>query len=366
MPPGRIAIVATKMDEGGTIRVALQLAAGLRDRGHEVESWFLYVSRAIPLDPSGVRVMLPGVPSGPLDLPGIIRPVAAALRSFRPHAVHAIMPLANVIGLGAARAFGCPARVASQHQPASTLKPVMRLLDRAAGSAGVYTANVSVSESVRASFAGHPKAYRDRIQVIPNGVAEPVSPLSPQAARAAFGFPEAAPLLGTIGRLVAEKNQGFLLDVLAAVPQAHLAVGGGGELENDLRLKAVELGLGGRVHMVGHLAPDRIADLLRALDIFLFPSISEGMPIALLEAMAAGLPIIASDIAANREVAAGGVTILGTASPESWAAKVRQLLDSAEMREALGAAGRDRAKAFSNDAMIDRYEKLLLGPARSG
>ena len=360
--PRRIAIIATKMDSGGTVNVAVQLATGLRDRGHDVQIWFLYVSRPTLVGRPGIHAIFPGKPRGPFDYARIAKRVFAALRSFRPDAVHAIMPLGNVVGLTAARVAGCRSRVASQHQPYRSLRPAIARLDMIAGKTGVYSANVAVSESVRSSFAGHPQRYRDQVVVIPNGVQERLSTLSPQAARASFGLPAAAALVGTLGRLAPEKNHAFLLKLLVALPQVHLAIGGAGELEGDLRRTAAELGVEARVHLLGQVPAERIPDLMRALDIFLFPSIFEGMPIALLEAMMAGLPIVASDIPPTREVAAGCATLIETATSGPWEAEIRRLLDDAEARGALGLAARARAKDFTNDAMIDAYERLLLAP----
>lgn len=364
-PPGRIAIILTKMDEGGAINVALQLAEGLRGRGHEVELWFLYVARPTLMGAPGVHAMLSRSPGSPLDYGRMLAGLHAAFRRFKPHAAHGIMPLGNIAGLGMAALAGCRSRVASQHQPRPTLHPIMQALDKAAGTLGIYTANIAVSETVRRSFDGHPSAYDRRLTVVPNGVAERSSGLSKAAARSFFNLPLDAPLLGTVGRLVPEKNQAFLLEVLARLPTVHLAIGGTGELDQPLRRKAMELGVVDRLHLLGHIPGDRIGDVLRAFDLFLFPSLSEGMPIALLEAMTAGLPILASDIPANREVAApSAASIVDTGSADRWAAEVTRLLDDRGARDALADAARERAKTFTKEAMIDGYERLLLAGIR--
>jgi glycosyltransferase involved in cell wall biosynthesis len=365
----RIAIAVTKLDRGGSIDVANQVANGLRERGHQVETWFLYAARPdlIANYPTGTRLFFPGAPRGPADYLRIVAGLRMALRDFKPQTVHGVMPLANVLALAAAALTGVPTRVASHHVPSSTIGATMRLLDRLAGSVGIYTANIAVSAAVRESFARHSRRYRRIVEVVPNGVEDRSSGLSAGEARARLGLPPGVPLVGTIGRLAAQKNQAFLLDLMTMLPDVHLAIAGSGELEADLRRKTADLQLTERVHFLGFLAGSQVEELLRALDLFLFPSLFEGMPLALVEAMSAGAAIVASDIPPNREVAVddGGelsIGLLGIESREQWADMVKRLLDDDVARARIAASARRRAQTFSMPAMISRYEELLAGP----
>ena len=363
----RIAIAVTKLDQGGSIDVAYQVAHGLQARGHEVEIWFLYAPRPELLEstPGNARIFLKRSPRSPGDYLRMIAALSRALRDFKPAAVHGVMPLASVLGLGAAAIAGVRSRVASQHVPSRTLNPVMRLLDRLAGGAGVYTSNIAVSAAVRDSFVQNGQSYSRRVRVVPNGVEDRWSELTREAARSLLGLPLNVPLVGNIGRLAAQKNQTFLLDIMPLLPEVHLAIAGSGELEPDLRRKTADLQIADRVHFVGFIGSEQVNHLLRALDLFLFPSLFEGMPLALMEAMSAGVPIVASDIPPNREVAADDgsippVRLLGIESPQPWAAAARELLEDRQLAEKMGSLARRRAQTFTMDSMISRYEELLL------
>ena len=366
----RIAVAVTKLDQGGSIDVANQVARELGKRGHQVQIWFLYAARPdlIANYPPDTRVMLPSLPRGPTDYLRIVAGLRKALREFKPDAVHGVMPLANVLGLGAAALAGIRARVASHHVPSSTIGSAIRLLDRLAGSVGIYTANIAVSAAVRDSFARHGGRYRRITRVVPNGVEDRSSPLPPNEARARLGLPIGVPLVGTIGRLAAQKNQAFLLELMPLLPGVHLAIAGSGELEPDLKRRTAELGLEQRVHFLGHVGAGQVEELLRALDLFLFPSLFEGMPLAMMEAMSAGAAIVASDIPPNRETASGKdgtpvVALLGIESHGQWAETVKRLLADDPERARMGAEARRQAQEFSVDRMISSYERLLLlGP----
>ena len=130
------------------------------------------------------------------------------------------------------------------------------------------------------------------------------------AARRAFGIPRDAFLVGHIGRLAPEKNLVFLARALTqflrAYPQAHGFIAGRGSCEEDLRQTFRRAGVAGRLHMAGILGRQQLADCYHAMDVFAFASKTETQGIVLVEAMAAGVPVIALDASGVREVVHDG------------------------------------------------------------
>src|ERR1700691_6028443 len=120
--------------------------------------------------------------------------------------------------------------------------------------------------------------------------------------RTRFDLPAAAPVLLNIGRLAAQKNQDVLIRALACLPQAHLVIAGSGPEHETFHELAVTLGVDDRVHMLGPLPADDIADLYGAADLFVFPSTWETFGLAAVEAAMVGVPIVAADLPVLREV----------------------------------------------------------------
>ncbi len=173
------------------------------------------------------------------------------------------------------------------------------------------------------------KAYRSQqVAIVHNGVDVDFFRYDPQARmqiRQELGIPAQAKLLGHIGRFMAQKNHLFLVDVFAAChrqdPDARLLLVGAGELENQVREKIRQLGLEDRVIFTG--VRSDVPALLSAMDVFVFPSLYEGMPNTVIEAQANGLPcLIADTITAEADIT-GLVSYLPlTEGPEVWARKI--------------------------------------------
>jgi glycosyltransferase involved in cell wall biosynthesis len=173
------------------------------------------------------------------------------------------------------------------------------------------------------------------------------------------GLPASDVLVLAVGRLEPVKGHSLLLDALhRALPRAphlRLAILGAGSLEESLRARSHELGIAGRVDLLGFRRD--VAEWMRCADIFAMPSWQEGMPLALLEAMACGLPIIASAVPGVIEALGSpraGVLVQPGDSAALAEALVR-LSEDVAARESLGTSAERRASAFSIDSMVDRY-----------
>jgi glycosyltransferase involved in cell wall biosynthesis len=311
------------MGLGGAERVVVSLASGLRARGHEVA-----VSGAPgPLDSQlgdVRRLILPERGRSPLGVMEWTAKQATFVRAFRPEVVHSHNAKATVIAAAAIRLARGPRRpplLATHHGAAANDRSgAAKLLVRAAD------AVVVVSEGVLPAFA--PAVPR----VIHNGIDPP--PASEDAPREGVLF---------VGRLEPVKNPERFLEVARRVPEAKFVVVGDGSLRDQLHAPGVTF-LGAR---------DDARALLARAELLLVTSDSEGQSIAVLEALAAGTPVVSTPVSGMRELE--GVRI-ASFDPDDLAAAVRALLQDPVQRAEMGAAGETLVRErFSADAMVDAY-----------
>jgi glycosyltransferase involved in cell wall biosynthesis len=196
---------------------------------------------------------------------------------------------------------------------------------------------------------------------------KPRRPEIRQAKRRELGLPLDAFLAITVGRLAPQKGYPVLLEavtpVLAEMPAAHFLIVGGGEQETELKEMAIDRGLGQAVHFLG-LRPD-VEDLLAAADLFVSSSLWEGLPTVILESMAAGLSVVATDVSGTREIVEDGATGL-LVPPQDARALAQAILEAGRDRARsarMAERARHRVKAFSiaNVAQqhMEVYQRLL-------
>ena len=193
---------------------------------------------------------------------------------------------------------------------------------------------------------------------ISNGVQTIVQSICPETVRQKWGLPIDKPLLIHVGRMSHEKNHVTLLQVLQLVPNAALVLLGDGDLRADLAAKAKELGVSDRVYMLGELENEEVFALLSASDVFVLPSIYEAAPLALLESASCGLPIVASDIPAVREILGDAGIFLPPRDAGAIADAVRRTLGCANLRRRMGAASRAQSGYFTVARMVTAYERI--------
>ena len=210
----------------------------------------------------------------------------------------------------------------------------------------------------------------DRLLWMPNPVdTDEFAPCAPdrrRELRARFGIGPSEPVAIFVGRLAPEKELPSLIRGFAAarrdVPDATLVLVGDGPIRSDLEALVTGLGLNGAVRLTGRQTGAEVRDWLQASDVFALVSCNEGLPCSLLEAMAAGLPSVVSDIPANIQLVETEVHGLHVAlgSPDSIAGALSRLLSDAPLRASMGAAARQRVLAgYSIDKVMDRYEALF-------
>lgn len=364
--PDRIVVLVSFANLAGAQIAALRLARGLRARGYNPSVHFLYEQVPVERPDHAYDVILPTPHPGTRGYAEIVRRLARLLRRERPDTVLSFLPLANVLGQSLARAQGIPRRIISHRMPAHTAKPLLRHLDTLLAYGGGYTHVVAVSESVRRTLQHYPRALLARTTVVNNGLfGWTASRLSRVEARARLGIDGEQTVLVAVGRFVEQKNYPFLLNLMARMDDdVLLLVAGDGPLRRQIEAQRHKLGLGARVRLLGNVDRTEMPDLLRAADLFVQTSTYEGQSNSVIEAMTAGLPVLVHDVPEQREaVMAPSGCVAGALLPlnalDAWAAAIAEFRHHPERAAQARAAARERARAFSYEAMIDGFERAL-------
>ena len=275
---------------------------------------------------------------------------------LRTHQYHA-----NLYGRIAGRLAGVPVIIPSFHNLyRSPDKPKMhrRLINRFLASWSDRL--VAVSDAVADDIVRYDGIRRERIRVIHNGIViEDFRPSIKKAkAREVFGLPEKRWIVGSVGRLTPQKGHEFMIKAVKGLKEVALAIAGDGPLRR--RLKEVAHKEGVECYLLGTLDQKKIPLFLKALDIFCFPSLWEGMPSALLEAMASGLPVIATRISSNMEIVGNAGILVDTRAPEEIRDSIERLMGSEEMRKNYAEQASKEAERFSIENTVREYENLYL------
>ncbi len=251
----------------------------------------------------------------------------------------------------AAAAAGIPV-IRTEHLPYLLTDAAQRAdhRDASAALARLICVSDAVAESHRTAGIA-----ADRITTIPNGVAPRSAARSRSVLRGEWGMGD-APVLLMVARFTEQKGHLLLLDALPAIlarhPDCVVLLAGDGPLLVPIARAVATRGLAGVVRMLG--AREDIADLMAVADLLVLPSAFEGLPLVALEAMAAGLPIVATDTPGTAEAIEDGVTgRLSPADPAHFAAAVSAMLDDRAAWPAFGDAARARYEThFTADRMI--------------
>ncbi|HUT34748.1 MAG TPA: glycosyltransferase [Planctomycetota bacterium] len=353
----RILYVITELDVGGAEKALVALATRLNRAAYEPQ-----VACLSGRGPLGADLRERGIPVHFLGARGWwdVRALWRLRRLARQaDIVHSFLYHANM----AARLAAVGTRVAavvSSARVAERSRPGRRRLECLTHR--LVDAEVCVSNGVRDFFAAGGFPTR-KLVVIPNGVDAARFAGRDPAFKARLGIRPDAPLVTTIGRLHEQKGMGAFVRAAASVrhsrPDCHFLIVGAGPLEAALRAAAKGLHLEGGLTFLGHC--DDVPAVLRATDVFVLASLWEGMPNVVLEAMAAGLPVVATrvegtvDLIEHNET---GLLVMPRDVPGLVSA-IQRVLDEPALAQRLGAAARERVRThFPLDAMVRRHEAL--------
>jgi sugar transferase (PEP-CTERM/EpsH1 system associated) len=355
---------------GGLERVAVALAKGFTAQGDTVRICCLSGRGELAnvAEDAGVGVISLGKGSGnEYRLP--LR-IARIIRKERFKVVHTHNEAGLIYGVpGAMLAGGCVI-VHTEHGKEMDYdsKKIMHAAERVLLKKVDYA--VAVSEVLRDRVCKTLRIEKARVLVIPNGidVERFYHPEKRFEKRKTLGIELGSFVIGNVARLVPLKNHKFLIDVFKEVRKefanARLCVIGGGPVLGDLRNYASRLGLADKAMFLGERID--VPELLSAFDLFVLPSLTEGISMTLLEAMAAGIPVMASDVGGNPEIVENDCTgfLMPVNDTKAWVEGIKRVIVDGGQKEAFSAAGRSRVRVkFSLAAMLENYRTLYSGKA---
>ncbi|AIF48400.1 glycosyltransferase [Dyella japonica] len=358
--------VVENLNRGGLERMVLDLVQRQQQQGHRCQVVCLYETGALAheLDVAGIPVVACHKGRG-IDLRALAR-VRWAIDRHDTDILHTHNAVAHYQAVLASFGLGVLRTLNTRHGMGAGQRTGRKewLYRRALSRTDIV---VTVCEAARRNGISRGMFPPPMTRVVPNGIAierfRPTSDTARQRVRQMLGLPGDTFLIGNVGRLNWTKDQAGLIRAFRQIHARHPATAllliGDGELRAELERCAVREGVGQAVHFLG----DRndVRDLLQGLDLFVLSSTSEGYSMALLEACAAALPIVATDVGGNGEIIHSGRTgqLVPPGEPDALAEAMLLLLEKPAIASSYGSAARTWVeKHGSLEAMADRYERL--------
>ncbi|MBI4251913.1 MAG: glycosyltransferase family 4 protein [Candidatus Tectomicrobia bacterium] len=384
----RVLHIITRLDRGGSADNTLLSCIGQRRRGHEVVlAAGPGLTEESPLRPEAESegVLLVRIPSliravHPVKDAVALRACWRLIRGGRFDLVHTHTSKAGILGRLAARLAGGCRVVHTPHGhvfygyfgPWKTRLFIWAERLMARWTDAIVTLTDREAEEHLALGVGRPSQFVTIFSGIPLPGPKARAGTGPSRRRA-LGLPAEGALVGSVGRLDPIKGHGLLIQAFALLgdrhPGARLILIGEGEKREEYQALARELGVAEGVRFMGWR--DDVGDLLEELDLFAFPSRNEGMGRAAVEAMAAGLAVVAARTGGLPEVVREEETglLVPPGDAAALSAAIGRLLARPEERRAMGEAGRRLAQAYSAERMCEKIEALyqrLLAPTAPG
>lgn len=372
----RVAYVIDHLRVGGAQRHLLEVVRGLDPGRYALEMWTASAEPgdlAPVFERSGVPVRSFGIRSTMLSWRtiGAVRRVAAELAGRGVHVVHGYLFEGNLLAALVGRAARLPVTLVSKRS--------LDRYDRLDRRAGAWLSNQLAdrvlvnAEAVRDVVIEHERCSPGRIDLIPNGVALPTSLDAPGTDACDEPDPRGdGPLVGMVGRLSWKKGYEHAIDaarlLAERIPGLRFDVVGDGPLRGALEQRVRDAGLEGTVRFLGQRRD--VPDLMRRFDCFVLSSVIEGMPNALLEAMALGRPVVTTSAGGSAEVVVDGESglVVPPGDAAALATAVERVLRDPTLARALGARGERRVRErFSLEAMLAAIDSLYARQlARAG
>jgi glycosyltransferase involved in cell wall biosynthesis len=364
--PLRITHVVENLERGGLERVVIDLALEQAGQGNAVQVICLFGEGQLAheLIAAGIPVIACHKGRG-LDF-AVLQKIRRLLREHATQILHSHNPMPHYYGV-VASIFLKGIRIGNtRHGMGNAPFHVRReFLFRASLVKTSFVA--TVCESARRNFIHYKIVTEAKARVVPNGIRfesfESHSARGHESLAQMLKLRPATVCIGIVGRLNPVKDHATLLHAMvrvrAAIAHAVLIIVGGGRLQGELETLTKQLGLEAAVYFLG----DRndVNTLLPGFDIFVLPSLSEGYSIALLEACASGLPIVATDVGGNAEIVKAGINglLVASGNADELADAVITLAEDGELRLAMGKRGRDWVTAYGTiERMAQSYAEL--------
>lgn len=374
MPSYSIVLLGTQMAVGGAQKLLLEQALWFQSRGHRVTVVFFYDRDNLhgkwmgtyPFEIHNLEAFdkkAGGFRSAPKLLKGLMK----LRRIFKGGKFDAIITFthdSNMLGMPLAKLAGIRARVGTHLGEIRGMSKWRERLHTFLVNSGVIQSLVASSARTK-NNAVEAGVNPQRITTIYNAIMPfDVAHIDREAVRQKIGLKKEDVFLVAVGRLVYEKGHEFLVDAMSDVAKGHphavAGICGAGPLRDSLQAQIDGLNLRDKVMLLGQW--DAIPELLAASDVFVLPSRWEGLPMALLEGMMAGLPVIATRVEGVDEVVQPGVhgLLVPLESPRELAQAIIQLLRSPQERRRMGRAARERVlSSYTTDRMCESYLQVI-------
>jgi len=359
----RVLVVQTQAENAGAQEISRLVGAGLAARGFDVHNLFFFLQSSSFDAPPNTSYCAPARPGTPLALLRFLWTLARSIRRQRPDAILTFQHYGNTIGGAVAKLVSAAPVIANQVSARLTMNRLVRAVDGAMGSLGVFKCITVNSHDMYREYSRYPRGYRSRLKHVAHGFDRKSTEISKAAARQIFGLPGDGVVLGSVARLHPLKQLDAAIRILVDRPNWSLALAGQGADEARLRQLATELGVMDRVYFVGEIAPERVGNFLASLDLFVFPSRAETFGLAAVEAAHAGVPVVANDLPVLREVLAyqgkPAAVFVDASDTALLAAAVCRVLGDPVLNDALRQAAKGLRLRYSVDAMVDDYVGIL-------
>lgn len=369
-----IVLLGTQMAVGGAQKLLLEQALWFQQKGHRVAVIFFYDrdnlhakwKQTYPFDIQNLAAFdkkAGGLRSLP-KLLGALLKLWRILKCGKFDAVITFTHDSNVLGLPLAKLAGIPARVGTHLGEIRGMSKWRDGLHTFLVNSGVIQTLVASSARTK-NNAIEAGVRPEKITTIYNAIMPfDVSHIDREIVRQKIGLKKDDVFFVVVGRLVYEKGHEFLVEAMSIVTKsdsrAVAGICGAGPLHDQLQAQIEKLNLHDKVKLLGQW--DEIPELLAASDVFVLPSRWEGLPMALLEGMMAGLPVIATRVEGVDEVVQPGVhgLLVPLESPAELAQAILQLLRSPADRQLMGRAARERVlNSYTTDRMCESYLQVI-------
>ena len=371
-----IVFLGTQMEVAGAQRMLLSQARWFQKKGFVVQAVFFYDKQGLSegwqaantFPVISLEARMPN--ANPFSNAG--RLMRAFWRLFRllknNQVIITFTPHSNLLGLPIAWLAGVSVRIGTHHGYIEGSSKLLAWFHGRLSNSKICSKMVAVSNQVKEYAIMREHVNPEKIIVIQNGI-EPHRLVKEQATmrqvlRNQFHVAESDLLVVTVGRFTVQKGHTFLIDAISQIapryPKVHFVFAGDGPLRQELEGKVKSLGLITRITFPG--IRNDINELLLASDIFVQPSLWEGLSLALLEALMAGLPVLATQVEGVADVVVDGKSALFVppGDSERLAAALEKLMQDPELRSKLSKQGRERAeKSYSIDSMCNYYFQLI-------
>jgi glycosyltransferase involved in cell wall biosynthesis len=334
------------------------IAPEMKRRGvdAEVATIYKYDNRTVYERLVGAGVAVHSLDFGRRYDPGIFGAIRKLAQKKTYDVIHAnLFPTLYYTALARPR---CAKMVVTEHNTfnrrmnRSFFKPIERLVY------GRYDSIVCVGDTVHKALCAWLPALGSRMTVIYNGIDLDRFKAARPAGRAGLGVPAGAPVCAMVARFYKPKDHKTVIDAATMIPDLHVLFIGEGENMRLMQERASRLGVGERIHFLGYR--NDIPSLLKVCDLYVHSSYNEGIPLSVAEAMACGLPVIASNVTGLSEIVQDNTSgfLFRCADPADLARKINAVLHDKGLREKLRSGALARASDFSLDSTVTRLLSL--------